>query len=90
VYINSEWSPEYQVPDVDWSGMAALRTDADDVTVAVIAGGIAIDNPSQLPVTVYDPSGRVVSRVTSDTQITLAPGIYLVSHGGCTSKVAVR
>lgn len=90
VYINSEWSPEYQVPDVDWSGMEALRTDTDDVTVAVIAGGIAIDNPSQLPVTVYDPSGRVVSRVTSDTQITLAPGIYLVSHGGRTSKVAVR
>ena len=56
-------------------------------------GGCRIETEGEeLPVTVYDLSGREVKETTvcGSAFISLVPGFYVVRAGDCSSKVLVR
>lgn len=60
-------------------------------TATAIDGGIAIENPDGVTVSVVAMDGRTVTTVTSSSAIVnAAPGVYLVASPGATKKVAVR
>lgn len=60
-------------------------------TATAVDGGIAIENPAGMTVSVVAMDGRNVATVTSRSAIVNAsPGVYLVVSAGVTTKVAVR
>ena len=91
IYIYSDDSPIYDVPDVDWSGIADTRTDRAAFKATAVAGGIAISNPECMPVAITDLSGRTVARTDAEEATQpLQPGIYIVSAGGSATKILVK
>jgi len=90
IYIYSDDSPIYDVPDVEWSGVSAAIAGDTGFEAAATEGGIAISNPGGLPVTVVNLSGRIVaSTEATSATVALAPGIYIASCSGKSVKVSV-
>ena len=91
IYIYSEDSPFYDVPDIDWSGVAGVCTDMTVVHATAIAGGLEIMNPGCREVVVSDLYGRTIARTEeASSSIALRTGIYIVSSKGYVSKIFVK
>lgn len=91
IYIYSDESPIYDVPDIDWTGVSGVSADANTVSALAVAGGIGINNPAGVLTTVSDLSGRTVARTRDlSATITLPTGIYIVSAKGYAAKVFVK
>lgn len=91
IYIYSDDSPYYDVPDVDWTGVADVSTDSAGITAKSVAGGMEISNPGCRAVIVCDLSGRTVARTAEAfATVSLRPGIYIVSSKGYSSKIFVK
>ncbi|MBD5371126.1 MAG: fibronectin type III domain-containing protein [Bacteroides sp.] len=83
------YSPQARFETPETSGVDTAE--ADNVTVAAVKGGLAIDGAVDCEV--YSASGRLVMSAHSPstrTECGLAAGIYVVKAGGKTFKVVVR
>lgn len=91
IYIYSDESPIYDVPDVDWSGIDDATIGHDTFKASAVDGGLAISNPGGTEVTVTDLLGRTVARTGAESAtLPLNAGIYIVSAGGHATKVLVK
>lgn len=75
------------------SGIDGINGDASDISVIANGGMISVTAPAGLGIAVNDLSGRALYLGTTgmtETSLSVAPGIYLVTVGGNTVKVIVK
>ncbi len=84
--FNYVFTSEY---DPQQSGIDNVSNNASDLSVRSISGTLQIE--SSKPFRVYNTSGvEICSRESSDSVPVSTPGIYIVSSGNKTIKVAVN
>lgn len=88
IYITSDWSDLMDVPDEDLGVTAPVKS---EFGVTGVQGGIIISNPEGNLISVYDVAGRkIVSTVSTEGRLNVAPGIYIVASGNGSAKVMVK
>ena len=77
---------------METTGSSDVADVADSAGIAVSTSGktIEISNPAGIPVTVYTVAGNTVFTGNGSAQLSVAPGVYLVSTPAHTHKILVR
>lgn len=95
LYRNAEgWQDFYQIVETNDFPSDCGIVFASDCKARSFSGEIIINNPTGTPldIHVYDINGKMVwqGKVAETSNITVAPGIYLVRMGNKTQKILVK
>lgn len=98
-YLGISHTGKSGYPGLNLYGIAMETTGSSDVADVSDSAGIAvstsgktieISNPAGIPVTVYTVAGNTVFTGNGSAQLSVAPGVYLVSTPSHTHKILVR
>lgn len=75
--------------DVRVNGVENVKAD-NDIVITAANGTVSVNAPEGTPVNVFNTAGVCLRRNQGTCSFTLAPGMYIVTAGDKTAKVALR